>query len=158
MKKEEIIEKIDFAKNKFLDKDLFLLSVDIHERTLTHKFAEYLQQKMDTLNDGWNVDCEYNRNYDEIKKINPRLMDMYVDKKFSALDTEINSIFPDIIIHKRNSDINLLVIEAKKSHASKSSINKDKDKLQLIKEQFLYNYAVFLTFDTINEDIEYEFI
>lgn len=158
MSEEDIAIKINSAKTKFLNKELFLLSVNINERTLTHKFAEYLQQEMDILNDNWNVDCEYNRSYDEVKKINPRLVDMYVDENISALDTEIKSIFPDIIIHKRNSDTNLLIIEAKKSQASKSSIDKDRIKLQLIKEQFGYEHAVFMLFDTDNGDIQYKFI
>jgi hypothetical protein len=55
------------------------------------------------------VDVEYNRHFDNPKKLSlpPR----------DALDREVRSttVFPDIIVHKRNTDeANLLVLELKK--------------------------------------------
>ena len=158
MEKQEIILKISSAITKFLAKDSFLLTVDINERALTHKFAEYLQGEMDTFGSDWNVDCEYNRDYSEIKKINPQLTKIYQNEELSFFDTEAVSIYPDIIIHKRKSNTNLLVIEAKKTPTSKNLIDRDKEKLLLIKKEYKYTYAVLLTFDVLNSSISYDFI
>lgn len=45
----------------------------------------------------WNVDCEYNRVKYDFKKVNGKLVN------------------PDIIVHHRNTFVNLLVVEVKKS-------------------------------------------
>ena len=117
-----------------------LLEIDANERTMTHKLAEYLQQEFQE----WDVDCEYNRKMKGLKKL-PR-----PPNNFSGLDfwhdTDAKTIFPDIIVHKRMSDENLLVIEAKKS----SSVIKedwDQAKLRAFKEQpYNYRTAFFVRF------------
>ncbi|MCL1971857.1 MAG: hypothetical protein FWG57_02560 [Endomicrobia bacterium] len=47
----------------FVKNDRYLLENDLHERTDTHKLAEYLQYFLPQ----WNVDCEYNKNLNTIK-------------------------------------------------------------------------------------------
>ena len=55
--KDEIkgIIKCCLQKLRKLDKDL--LDINVNERTITHKLAEYLQKHFPEFN----VDCEYNR-------------------------------------------------------------------------------------------------
>lgn len=57
--------KILIGLDILLSRDSYLLVQDIHERTITHKLAEYYQQ----LFPDWNVDCEYNKNLSGPKKI-----------------------------------------------------------------------------------------
>jgi hypothetical protein len=51
-------------------------------------------------------------------------------------------IIPDIIVHKRNTDQNLLVIEMKKT-TSQEEDRYDLHKLEAFKEQLGYKYSVF---------------
>jgi hypothetical protein len=101
------IEKIlKDAIDIFLKKDIGLLSIEVNERSLTHKFAEYLQQ---VIGNSWNVDCEYNRYGNETKTID-NVKDI-VGHKTETDDTKSKTIYPDIIIHKRGTaGHNLLVI------------------------------------------------
>ena len=69
---EEINGRICKSIIRFLTKDLFLLRGNVHERSVTHKLAEYLQQEF--LD--WNVDCEYNR-----KGVKPKKMGLVMASK-----------------------------------------------------------------------------
>ena len=143
---KEIENKLENARNKFLKNDKYLLNVKANERSMTHKLAEYLQQEFQE----WNVDCEYNKDKEEVKRLyrsdqNNRLIPV--------------NVYPDIIVHKRMmEESNLLVIEAKKSSHSKKSIKEDVEKLSLFMQQFNYKYAVQLTFNITKKNIKYDFI
>ena len=43
MNQQEIKNILNVAKNRFLKNDDYLLSVEANERSITHKFAEHLQ-------------------------------------------------------------------------------------------------------------------
>jgi hypothetical protein len=69
-------------------------------------------------------------------------------------------VFPDIIVHRRETEDNLLVIELKKSS---SGVKKDFDyaKLQGYKSELSYRFAMFICLGTKNESspiVECEFI
>ncbi len=104
MNKIEIKKKIIKSYNLMLSKDNQLFEVDINKRSLIHKLAEYLQ--LGFLK--WNVDCEYNRDGLDVKKINS------FKKNVTTDNTDAVSVYPDIIIHHRGIKDNLVVIEAKK--------------------------------------------
>jgi hypothetical protein len=72
---------------------------------------------------GWNVDCEYNRNHDDPKRLEIPGRNVRLD------DTQARTIFPDIIVHERGTDKNPLVIEMKKT-TSKESDNFDLHELR----------------------------
>jgi len=140
MNKKEIIGRVRKALDKLLRMDTQLIDLDVNERSISHKLAEYLQKEFNE----YNVDCEYNRHLNLIKRIKIPSGDVYGD------DTEAKTIFPDIIIHKRNSDENnLLVIEIKKSN---NSINRefDKTKLKLLTKangDYRYTLGLFIEFN-----------
>lgn len=100
--------------------DHFLLANSAHERSITHKLATYIQ----SLFPEWHVDCEYNRRgLDESKDI-----------------IGLNTTYPDIIIHRRNTKDNLLVIEAKSIHSQNHGDSADKDKIKKYIEDSRYGY------------------
>lgn len=99
----------------FAEKERNLLEANVNERSLTHKLAEYLQ----TVFPGWSVDCEYNRLGQMVKRLPP-------PERSNSDDTEERTIFPDIIVHKRGTNQNLLVVEAKKTT---NRLTGDKEKL-----------------------------
>jgi len=132
---EEIKKKSKIALGVLLKSDSFLLEESVNERTITHKLAEYLQIQFPD----WNVDCEYNRKGIEMKKLEG------INECGKHIAT--NRVFPDIIVHRRNSDENLLVIEFKKIGLDPIC---DIRKLELFtnaKGDYKYSLGLFVQFD-----------
>ena len=99
MNDTEVKESIETAIKKLKEEKPRLNFGDIHERATAHRLAVHMEK----LFLGWNIDCEYNRDKDIVKKLK---------------DTgNTDRIFPDIIVHKRGEPINLLIIELKKNNA-----------------------------------------
>jgi hypothetical protein len=111
-----------------MEYDSFLLKENANERSITHKLAEYLQQEFKDLD----VDCEYNRMWNDLK-IDKKIIQLEEDMA-SVYDTDAKTVFPDIIVHKRENKDNLLVVEVKKSN---NTSNKLMDKVKL--ETFTYS-------------------
>lgn len=135
MEWNEIKDRLDLAIEQFMANDAYLLQVDANERSLTHQLATYMKP----LFAPYSVDCEYNRN-----GLDPKVILNELLQKIDNDDTDASTVYPDIIVHKRGSnDENLLVIEAKKS-----SSNDDIIKLNAyMKDEHLsYQHAVFLRF------------
>jgi hypothetical protein len=110
------------ALGDFLRTDVDLLLRDVHERTITGRLADHLRGQLPE----WNVDCEYNRDGHHVKRANGRI------------------VVPDIIVHRRGTRDNLLVIEVKKSNTAEPD-DKDLGKLAEFKTCHLgYRNALFL--------------
>lgn len=101
---EEIKNAVDRAIRKLMIKDADLLDINVNERSISHKLAEYLQQEFTS----WHVDCEYNRKLKDVKRLGWRFNNV------TDHDTNAETVFPDIILHHRQTNDNLLVIEMKK--------------------------------------------
>ncbi len=128
---QQIIETALDALLAFVQAEATLLEVDANERSITHKMAEYLQRAF--LD--WQVDCEYNRLGSIVKRL-PDPTEVGTD------DTDGQTIFPDIIVHKRKARANLLVIEVKKTTNTREG---DEKKLKgLTAPQGEYGYEVGL--------------
>jgi hypothetical protein len=92
MTKDEVKRRLYSAYDTLLKQDRALLELDANERSLTHKLAEHLQAEFPD----WDVDCEYNRN----GAIPKRLVGTgYV----STDNTDGKTVFPDVIVHQRDS-------------------------------------------------------
>ncbi len=97
---------------------------DVHERSTAHRLATH----MEPLFEGWNIDCEYNRDIQDKKLL----------QGIAALragENPTDSVFPDIIVHareERGAHANLLVVELKRN-----SVRDDLDfrKLELFTDQ-----------------------
>lgn len=123
------------ALDRLMEFDAHLLQVDVNERTLTHRFAVYLQEQ---LRD-WHVDCEYNRNGPDPKRL------ILHDLQPAADDTIGQTVFPDVIVHMRDTPQNYVVIEFKKT-SSRIPDRVDLHKLQAFKHdvRLRYEYALFV--------------
>jgi len=117
--------------------DKELLAIDVNERSITHKLAEYLQQQFPY----WHVDCEYNRREFDVKRLNLRF------ESVGPEVTEAVTIFPDIIIHRRLSKQNLVVIEVKKASGNIETMDIEKIKAFTKDSEFKYIYGIFLKID-----------
>jgi len=134
----DVKRAVNDALRLFYLNDLYLIEHDVHECALTFRLGFYLQQ----IFTGWDVDCEFNRDIgseDGIKRIPVRDCDGQKRK----------DIVPDIIIHRRGTDCNLLVIEAKKD-ASDKERDDDIDKIEAYREEktLHYRYGLFLDFQS----------
>jgi hypothetical protein len=141
---EIVKEKVEAALRKLRSQDSFLIQMDTNERAISHKLAEYLQEEF--LD--WNVDCEYNRHGCDVKK----LKNVSVPNESIGWDEpEAKTIFPDIIVHRRNTDENnLLIIEVKKS-SNTVSRKTDKDKIiVLTKDEYRYRFGLLLEISVNN--------
>lgn len=153
MKKPEerdIVLGLEYAKALFLRNDIELLTNNSNERSLTHKFAEYLQVSFPDFN----VDCEYNRSGGDPKSID--VVQSVVGKTSHTSSLVSKTVYPDIIIHKRGlNGPNLIVIEAKKTpdHIGREN---DVRKLYFLKKQHDYEYCAFLGFEIDSQDINIE--
>lgn len=134
------------AIDKLLSDDRYLFTFDVNERSITHRLACCLQSEFPE----WHVDCEYNRDVNSSDQLHFRKFLYGLVPTPSADDIEGKSVFPDIIVHKRGSSNNHLVIEVKKSNSSVSA-RIDLEKLKAYKSQLGYAYALFLKFE-INDN------
>ena len=127
--KRAVAGKLKSCIQALLDNDSKLLALNTREETITHKLAEYLAVQFPS----WDVDCEYNRLFEETKRLN--------------IQGQIVRVIPDIIVHHRNTLDNLLVIEAKKKNNPRGA-RADKTKLRAFRNQLRYKHAIFLRFRT----------
>jgi len=143
-------DKIVNALKGFMNDDRCLLEVEANERSITHRFAIHIEKEFPE----YHVDCEYNRDGHE-----PKRLDRFV-KKVDSDNHRGVTIFPDVIVHKRNTTTNLVVVEAKTS-ANNSGCQLDDGcrcdccKLKAIKEELGYKYAFFIVFPVGGELASY---
>jgi len=113
------------AIKKFISNDKTqILKSNSYEPTISHRIAVYLEN---AYGEEYKVDCEYNKKGLKDKR-----------------DSKGNKIRPDIIIHKRGKQKNLVVLEIKKagkdSKKAKEEIKRLKDDLKNLD----YQLGVFI--------------
>jgi hypothetical protein len=126
-------EAVAMALSELLVKDHRLLDINANERSITFRFAMYLQPQFPD----WTVDCEFNRDGIEPKRLGH--LELYPDSE----DEEAKTVFPDVIVHLRGTKKNYLVLEFKKS-TSRLDRQIDLRKLRGYKEQLGYTHALFV--------------
>jgi len=91
MDKKSIKTLIEKALKELIRRDIGLIHRKAREECIDHRLACYLEQFLSEYKCGieYNVDLEYNKNYNDPKKI-------IIDE-----NKNIKAIRPDIIIHKR---------------------------------------------------------
>jgi hypothetical protein len=143
MDREYIQDQIGQALAVLFDQDRHLLISDVNERSITHQLAIYLSRQFPD----WNVDCEYNRNGEDTKLLEDdyRFNELFeiIEENIRSDDSNARTVYPDIIIHHRGTEENLVIIELKKSTNPKSK-DDDIKKLIGLKQQLGYKYAVFI--------------
>lgn len=132
---EDIRKRTGIALGILKKNDSFLLKEDVHERSVAHKLAEYLQYQFPD----WNVDCEYNRKGIEIKRLEG------LEECEEHGKTE--RVYPDIIVHERNTNNNLLVIELKKNDLKCSCDIRKLELFTSMKGEFCYILGLLIQLD-----------
>ena len=131
-----IKEKINKVIKKLCKDDNYLLEHSASERSISHRFARYLEEQF--AGEGWDIDCEYNRLGEAEKKLYWR-----------EFGEKPNLVLPDIIVHHRGKTENLLVIEIEKT-IQYDHTDKDFKKLKafLSENDYRYRFSLFLKFNT----------
>jgi len=135
MDRAEVTKIIEAALDRLVAEQPELLDLQVTERALSHHLAVYLARQVPPE---FHVDVEYNRHRADPKRLHlpPR----------KALDREIRAttVFPDIVVHKRNrDDSNLLVLELKKPG---EPLDYDNLKLRAFRNELGYRHTAHLIF------------
>jgi hypothetical protein len=119
------------ALRSLLTRDIDLLERNVAERAIAAKLAGYLAQRFRRHD----VDVEYNRHGVDPKD---------VDLPRSCRDRKKALIVPDIIVHRRGTDAeNLLVIEMKK-RTNRESRACDRAKIIAMKRELSYEHGALI--------------
>jgi hypothetical protein len=135
---------IIMALEKLYREDAYLISHNVSERSIVFRFGIYLQElanENDMLK-GYNIDVEYNRNFNDPKRLK--------GKK--------NGAVPDLIIHKRGTnEDNLLIIEFKPHwHNGEEAIQSDINKLRAFCcGEYYYKNALFIILNRDEPHLEW---
>lgn len=135
---EEIKKLIDIAIENTLNENP-VLPFNVSERAWAHRLAFNMENITDHPFYGWNIDCEYNMDGTLVKKLE--------GIKACDVQKKTDRIFPDIIVHIRNSDKNLLVVEIKKNDACDPC---DKLKLELFTKSngdYKYEFGLYINIE-----------
>jgi hypothetical protein len=109
-----------------------LFELDVSERAICHQLAVYLARE---VSPGLHVDVEYNRDRKMPKRLNlPR-------RNATDEDIQAVTVFPDVVVHVRDSPRNEIVLEIKKPG---ESIQYDQLKLQAFRDQLGYRHCAHL--------------
>ena len=107
MRADEARNYLDRATARVEAEDRHLLEVNVSEWCIAARLAMYLREYF------WDfdVDVEYNRDGDEVKRLHDVVRDCPRDRD------DGHRVLPDVIVHRRGlrGDSNLLVIEMKKN-------------------------------------------
>jgi hypothetical protein len=120
------LDKVALAVQDLYAREARLFEQDLGERTLTHRFAVYLEHHFP----GWNVDCDYNRLGDRRPRL-PKASIVSTDDEFGK------SIFPDVVVHRPGVPDNLLAIEIRKQR-NHQPLEHDRHKLRALTDPHLW--------------------
>jgi hypothetical protein len=129
------LNKVVTALQNLYARESFLFEKDLGERTLTHRLAVHVEKQFP----GWEVDCDYNR-------LGERTLRLPHGTIVSTDDHLAKSIYPDIVVHKREIPNNLLAIEVRKA-ANHQPPEHDRHKLRALTDPhlwFAYRIGVYL--------------
>lgn len=115
--------------NQLFERDVQLLTINVSEQTIAARLAQYLQSHFPTHD----VDVEYNR--------------MGEAPKMVVWSNSPAEVYPDVIVHLRMTNTNVIAIELKKDSNSE---RKEKDILKLgaYRRELGYTHALFIRFGT----------
>jgi len=123
---------IEKALKELIRRDIGLIHRKVKEECINHRLACYLERLLSEYGGGYSVDLEYDKNYNDPKKI-------IIDE-----NKNIKAIRPDIIIHERETnDNNLIAFEIKKNYTDKHDLKKIKE---LLRNPYNYKYGCLISY------------
>jgi hypothetical protein len=137
----EVRNKLFRAYRQLLKNDGYLLTSTANERSITHRFAIYVEHEFPDFD----VDCEFNREGLDSKRLESFRRNVPSD------DTTGATVYPDVIVHHRGTANNFVVIEAKTTSNNEQcqepgACRCDQCKLRAYKVDLGYTHAFFVIF------------
>lgn len=143
-----VLEAINSALASLFKKDSSLLEDDVNERSISHRLAICLENEIRGRGGAWaglHVDCEYNRDVRNPKPPYSKKLRLPERYDVSNEDTHATTVFPDIIVHRRRSTDNCVVIEIKKQGGEADAEEFDRRrKIPAYMKELGYLFGVFL--------------
>ena len=140
MKTDEVKNFLERALAKVNHADRHLLVVDASERCIAARLAMYLREHFID----YDVDVEYNRDEDKVK----RLWDLVSRCPRDRIETEGQRVLPDVIVHRRGDNkSNLLVIEVKKASDPRGT-GCDHERLEAFRAELRYKFGALVVCTT----------
>lgn len=154
--KGEVFALLDASIDRLFEKDKILLnrSYNINERTVSHRLAIHIQSVLN--NPELDVDIEYNRMQEEYGE--GQDVGNAIAKRFNwekAGEGE-GYVYPDIIVHKRETPLNIVEIEVKmawKNGKKKYDYEKINEYLSILN----YQHGVYVEIANKRKDCLIEF-
>ncbi|WP_141502175.1 hypothetical protein [Paenibacillus luteus] len=142
MNKTFIQNRLTNALRRLYHFDKEIIANHSNERSICHRLAVHLG----VVFYEWDVDVEYNRNLGDRKTFSLDIMSMLNDISKEDLLTGRRSVYPDIIVHKRGTNQNLIAIEVKKSTSSQrlDAFDQEKIKGYVLEESLQYQFGAFI--------------
>ncbi len=151
-----VLPELSEALASLIERDAVLLERGAAERAVCHRLAVYVEATVNQRrrdDESWHVDCEYNlfgSSIGENGAIGSLRKWMVVEGIADEPDAEqVHSVYPDLIVHRRDTTANLLVIEMKvlRSSTRPKDVEFDFRKLMVFHEpggSFNYREAVLV--------------
>jgi len=153
--KEQIEEKIKLTIDELYEKDseIIFKTYNLHERSIAHRFALYLEKHFNDQD--YVVDIEYNRMLNDYGE---DIIGNEIGKRldFEKYGKETSAVYPDVIVHKRNTTDNLLEIEMKMQWKN-SKKEFDLIKINEYISQLNYQFGVYLELAETRNDCQIKF-
>ncbi len=138
---DELFFCIDNSLREVYLNHYYLIEKKVHERSIVFWFGIYFYQCLQkTIYKECDLDFEYNKNLDNVKRT----------------ETFLNGTYPDLILHKRGTnEDNILVLEFKPwwNNNSSRDIEKLKDFLNQDGE-YRYKFGAFVRFEKERPEVE----
>jgi len=153
---ERLPTVLSAALQELANSDGLLLRVPASERSICHRLAIYLERFQNTINPSgseWFADCEYNLRYDQRKRMHFPISEPSCSQRHDCRCAK-KVIFPDIILHRRETTYNEMAIETKiLTNITEDDIKKDLQRLVEFQrnENYNYNYVAFILFGLSSE-------
>ncbi|GHD81916.1 hypothetical protein CLV85_0140 [Salinibacterium amurskyense] len=144
---ESIVSDLLRAVEAVRDEANSLLKIRASEQAIAHRVAFQLEVLLRHGAKPWDVDCEYNRVGNENDSDDRQ---QYLTKRLTSNGNTFD-VNPDLVVHRRGTSDNELVVEMKvdgRSHSTRKTAGFDLKKLKLFHDdpRFRYREAVFILF------------
>lgn len=119
LSKEEVEQRVGIAMQLLVSNDEYLFENDVSERAITHRLGMYLQCEFPN----YHVDCEYNRNLGDSKRI--VLSDRFtqkLDERLLIIRNQLGKSLEELQNEIRKGDVNHLLAKMAKIDELKDAI------------------------------------
>lgn len=159
---EDFLNVLRMSLDLLYQNDSYLIEHSIHEQDISHRIAHYMEILLNNYE--WykkiplNIDVEYNKNFDDSKKVfnncsNCDETKCYIRKEHYPISNYESNCKPDIIVHERGSKNNIVVVEIKKNEEECSEDFAKLSAFTCSKSDYKYRIGIYINIADISSYI-----